>query len=240
MGAFNCVDVSEWNQDINWNQAKADGVEYAFIRCGFGQDSTEQDDKYFHINMENAINAGVKVGVYFYAYATNYDTACGEAHHCIRLIEPYRDKISFPVFYDVEETRCVPHITDVIMGFINTMNYYGYNCGCYTSGSWYSEFFKNIDCDFIWLAYWGTDDGEPHKKPEYCDVWQYTSKGTVNGIGAGCVDCDILYNTEMKLLIDQEPEPQPEPIENVVNVDILVDAPENIKVNVNIHHVSND
>lgn len=210
MGYFNCVDVSEWNQEIDWNAAKADGVEYAFIRCGFGKDSEKQDDKYFHINMENAIAAGVKVGVYFYAYAVDYDSAVAEAHHCIRLVEQYKDDISFPVFYDVEEQQNVPRISDVVMGFINTMNYYGYNCGVYTGGSWYSAYFRNIDCDYIWLAYWGSDDGVPHTKPDYCDVWQYTSKGSVDGIGYGCVDCDILYNTEMKLLMN-DPDPKPEP-----------------------------
>lgn len=211
MSYYNCVDVSEWNGDIDWKAARADGVEYAFIRCGFGKDSEKQDDKYFHINMENALEAGVKVGVYFYAYATDYDSAVAEAHHCIRLVEQYRNKISFPVFYDVEEQQNVPRITDVVMGFINTMNYYGYNCGVYTGGSWYSAYFKNIACDYIWLAYWGSDDGVPHTKPDYCDVWQYSSKGYVDGIGAGCVDVDILYNTDMKLLINDEPQPEPDP-----------------------------
>lgn len=212
MGYFNCVDVSEWNGDIDWQAAKADGVEYAFIRCGFGKDSEKQDDKYFHINMENAIAAGVKVGVYFYAYATDWDSSVAEAMHCLRLVEQYKDQISFPVFYDVEEQQNVPNITDVVMGFINTMNYYGYNVGVYTAGSWYSAYFRNIDCDYIWLAYWGADDGVPHNKPDYCDIWQYTSRGSVDGIGNNCVDCDILYNTEMKLLINSpEPTPEPEP-----------------------------
>ncbi len=209
MAAFNCVDVSEWNKNIDWASAKADGVEYAFIRCGFGRDTESQDDKYFRINMENAINAGVKVGVYFYAYAVDYDSAIEEAKHCIRLIEPYRDVILFPVFYDVEEAQNVNRIQDVVMGFINTMNYYGYNAGVYTMVSWYDAYFGPIDCDYIWLAAWGPDDGEPHTKPQWCDIWQYTSKGYVNGIGSGC-DCDIVYNTDMRLLINQ-PEPEPEP-----------------------------
>ena len=209
MSYFNCVDVSEWNGEIDWKAAKADGVEYAFIRCGFGKDSEKQDDKYFHINMENALEAGVKVGVYFYAYAVDWDSAVAEAYHCIRLVDKYKDKISFPVFYDVEEQQNIPRISDVVMGFINTMNYYGYNCGVYTMGSWYSAYFKNIDCDYIWLAYWGADDGVPHNKPEYCDIWQYTSKGSVDGIGKRCVDCDILYNIDMKLLINEEPQPEP-------------------------------
>ena len=230
--AYNCVDVSEWNGEINWNKAHDDDVVNAFIRCGFGQDSESQDDKYFHINMENAIKAGVKIGVYFYSYAVNADQARGEAEHCLRLIEPYKDKISFPVFYDVEESKIEHHIEETIPAFINTLNEHGYNAGVYCTVSWFDDYFKPIDCDYFWLASWGKDDGEPHTKPQWCDVWQYTSKGSVNGIGYNCVDCDILYNKDMKLLRDQTP------LEKTVNIDILVDAPEDIKVNVNIHRTN--
>lgn len=202
MGSFNCVDVSEHNKEINWHLAKAAGVEYAFIRAGFGQDFESQDDKYFHINMENALEAGIKVGVYFYAYATDYDTAVGEAEHCIRLIEPYRDKIAFPVFYDLEEEKNIAHIKDVVDGFRNKMEYHGYNVGCYTTTSWYDAFFRDIECDYIWLAWLGSD------KPCYCDIWQYSWTENVDGIGS--CDADILYNTDMKLLFN-EPEPDPEP-----------------------------
>ena len=215
---YNCVDVSEWNGDVDWEQAKANGVEFAIIRCGFGEDNEDKDDKYFHINMENAVKAGVKVGVYFYSYATDYDSACEEGRHCLRLIEPYRNEITFPVFYDVEEERCVPRINDIIGGFTNTLNYYGYNVGVYTSGAWYSLYFRDISVDFIWLAFWGSDDGEPHNKPDYCDIWQYTSKGTVKGISERSVDCDILYNQEMRFLIN----PEPEPTEQVtITLDVL-------------------
>ena len=199
MGYFNCIDVSEWNGDINWRAAKADGVEYALIRCGFGKTGV---DKYFEINMEGALEAGVKVGVYFYSYATDYDSAVTEAKHALDLVEPYKDKLSLPVFYDVEEEKSVARIVDVCNAFINTLNYYGYYCGVYTSGSWYSAYFANIDCDYIWLAYWGVDDGAPHNKPDYCDVWQYTSRGSVDGVGSGGVDCDIVYNDSMKVLIN--------------------------------------
>lgn len=199
----NCIDVSEHNGEINWHRAKAAGVEYAFIRAGFGQDNESQDDKYFHINMENALEAGVKVGVYFYAYATDYDTAVGEAEHCIRLIEPYRDRIAFPVFYDLEEEKNIAHIKDVVDGFRNKMEYHGYNVGCYTTTSWYDAFFRDIECAYIWLAWLGAD------KPCYCDVWQYSWTEYVDGVGP--CDADILYNTDMKLLFN-EPEPEPAPV----------------------------
>lgn len=217
MGNFNCVDVSEHNGEINWHRAKAAGVEYAFIRAGFGQNNESQDDKYFHINMENALEAGVKVGVYFYAYASDYDTAVGEAEHCIRLIEPYRDRIAFPVFYDLEEEKNISHIKDVVDGFRNKMEYHGYNVGCYMTTSWYDSFFRDIECDYIWLAWLGAD------KPCYCDIWQYSWTENVDGIGS--CDADILYNTNMKLLFNKpvpDPEPTPAPSGKVaLELDVL-------------------
>lgn len=224
---YNCVDVSEHNRDIDWEEAAADDVKYAFIRAGFGQDYESQDDEYFHINMENALAAGVKVGIYFFAYARSAEMAIGEAEHCCRLLEPYKDKISFPVFYDIEEEGGVePYISEIVPAFINYLNDKGYNCGVYLQTSWFDEYFSDIDCSYFWMAAWGPDDGEPHKRPQWADIWQYTSKGSVHGIGYDCVDCDILYNEDMKLLRETVPE------EKVV--DIEVTAPKGVKININI------
>lgn len=222
MSAYNCIDVSEHNREIDWGAARQDGVEYAFIRCGFGRDTESQDDKYFIINMEDALAAGVKVGVYFYSYATDVDAARSEAEHCIRLITPYRDKLSLPVFYDVEEDKIAPYIEDTIPTFIDALNEAGYNCGVYCTTWWFDTYFKPIACSYFWLASWGNDDGEPHKKPEWCDVWQYTSRGRVNGLD-GYVDCNILYNEDMTALINKpEPTPEPTPSDKVtVELDVL-------------------
>lgn len=218
---YNCIDVSEHNGLIDWSAARADGVSFAFIRTGFGQDYESQDDAYFHINMENAIKAGVKVGVYFYSYATTAEQAIGEAEHCCRLIEPYKNKISFPVFYDVEESKIEHHIEETIPAFINYMNDHGYNAGVYCTVSWFDDYFKPIDCSYFWLASWGSDDGEPHTKPQWCDIWQYTSHGNVDGIN-GYTDLDILYNEDMQLLRESKQK-----------VIINIKAPENVEVIVN-------
>lgn len=224
MSNYNCIDVSEYNGFIDWSAARADGVSFAFIRAGFGQDYESQDDKYFHVNMKNAINAGVKVGVYFYSYATTASQAIGEAEHCCRLIAPYKNKISFPVFYDVEESKIEHHIEETIPAFINYMNDKGYNAGVYCTVSWFDNYFKPIDCSYFWLASWGSDDGQPHTKPQWCDIWQYTSRGNVDGI-RGYTDLDILYNEDMQLLRENKPEKQ--------QVVINIKAPENVEVIVN-------
>ena len=225
MAYYNCVDVSEWNRQIDWKQAKEDSVEFAFIRCGLGKyylnysdpdkqadmqakwEETNGEDKYFQINMQGAIEAGIKIGAYFYSYARNAQEAEDEAIQCVNEIAKYKDAFSLPLFLDVEEKYQEPILYEVITAFINKVREYGYYCGVYTSGGWYSSYFRDIDCDYIWLAYWGADDGVPHNKPDYCDIWQYSSVGSVNGIGSYCVDVDILYNTEMQILIDKEEKP---------------------------------
>ena len=232
MNAYNCIDVSEFNHDIDWDLAAADDVKYAFIRCGFGQDSESQDDKYFHINMEKAIKAGVKVGVYFYSYATSEEAAIGEAEHCLRLIEPYKDQISFPVFYDIEEEGGVePYISEIVPAFINRLNEAGYNCGVYLQTSWFDEYFRDIDCSYFWMASWGPDDGEPHNKPQWCDIWQYTSKGSVHGVGYDCVDCDVLYNEDMTLLKEK---PQPADETETFKATVTITRYDG-NININIH-----
>lgn len=234
---YNCVDVSEHNGEIDWVAAKNDGVEFAFIRCGLGKyylnsddpekklkwEETEGEDKYFATNIEAATNAGVRAGVFFYSYARNRAEAIDEALQCIEEINKYKYIIGFPVFMDIEEKYQESILKEIIPAFIQTMNEHGYNCGVYTSGTWYDLYFRKIDCKYIWLAYWGDDNGEiPSNTPAYYDVYQYTSHGTVDGIGQFNVDCDILHNTEMKLLINKPvteptPEPEPEPVQPPVS-----------------------
>ena len=41
------IDVSKWNGDIDWAKVKATDVDYAIIRCGYGDDETSQYDPYW-------------------------------------------------------------------------------------------------------------------------------------------------------------------------------------------------
>ena len=67
------IDVSKWNKEINWKLVKEDGIQFAIIRCGYRGSSTGAlvEDKYFKQNIEGAIQAGIKVGVYFFTQAVN-------------------------------------------------------------------------------------------------------------------------------------------------------------------------
>ena len=73
------IDISKWQGNINWNQAKQSGVKFAIIREGWGKKSLNQIDKKFRENYENAKSAGIPIGAYHYSYAASIDDAKYEA-----------------------------------------------------------------------------------------------------------------------------------------------------------------
>jgi len=81
------VDVSVFQGDIDWEQVKAAGYEFAILRIGYrgyGEEGTLNADEKFEQNMENARRAGIDVGVYFFSQAVNEEEAKEEAARIIR------------------------------------------------------------------------------------------------------------------------------------------------------------
>ena len=61
------VDVSEWNQDIDWEAVRDDGIKYAIIRVGYGSDYSSQDDKWWERNVTECEPLGIPIGVNLYS-----------------------------------------------------------------------------------------------------------------------------------------------------------------------------
>ena len=71
------VDVAEYQGDIDWNAAAADGIDFAIIRLGY-RGATEGDihlDEQYYDNLAEARAAGLDVGVYFFSQATTPEEA---------------------------------------------------------------------------------------------------------------------------------------------------------------------
>lgn len=45
------IDVSVWQGDIDWDKVKANGIDFAILRCGYGSNLTDQDDSKFARNV---------------------------------------------------------------------------------------------------------------------------------------------------------------------------------------------
>ena len=93
---FEGVDVSVYQGNIDWNKAKADGIEFAIMRAGYGK-YVSQKDKYFDQNMKNAKAAGLPCGVYWFSYALTPEDAIKEADACYEVIKNY--KLEYPVSF---------------------------------------------------------------------------------------------------------------------------------------------
>lgn len=188
------IDVSKHNGNIDWKKVAAGGVTGVIIRCGYGDDIGSQDDQYFKANMDGALAAGLNVGVYIYSYAKSEQQARSEAAHALRLVAPYKDRLSLPIYYDVEETGTEKFAKENAITFGNIIEKAGYWCGVYSSEYWWKNYLKGLNRFTKWVAKYGTNNGAAQKKPEVdgCDIWQYTSKGKVNGIN-GWVDLNRIY-----------------------------------------------
>ena len=88
------IDVSEHNGKIDWETVK-NYIDGAIIRCGYGMDETNQDDKQWKRNVAECERLGISFGVYLYSYATSKEKAKSEAQHVLRLINGHT--LSYPV-----------------------------------------------------------------------------------------------------------------------------------------------
>ena len=195
------IDVSDHQQQIDW-QAVADyGIDFAVIRCGWRSYSDERaglnEDSRFRENIEGALAAGLDVGVYFFSQALNIVEAAEEAVFTLHLIEDYN--ITLPVFYDwepmpYEDSRTAnvdgQTVTACCLEFCKLVQAMGYQPGMYSylKLAYYTYQLNELQGVTLWM-------GDPGTKPIfYFDhgFWQYSYTGTVPGIGVD-VDLDAMY-----------------------------------------------
>ena len=96
------VDISSNNGKISIEKIEAAGFEFAMIRCGFGENITEQDDTLWEENVRKCEAAGVPWGAYFYSYACSEESARSELAHALRLLKGKRPLL--PVALDMEDS----------------------------------------------------------------------------------------------------------------------------------------
>ena len=86
------MDVSKFQGEIDWEKAKAAGIDFAIIRCGFGgewdgqEENWAQDDPQWRRNADECTRLGIPFGAYLYSYATTVEEARSEADHVARLL----------------------------------------------------------------------------------------------------------------------------------------------------------
>ena len=189
------IDVSKFQGTIDWNAVKADGITFAIIRCGYRGYGTGAlvEDSTYRQNIQGAINAGLKVGVYFYSQAINEAEAVEEASMVLSLVSGY--SLPLGVYYDTESVAggranaiSAAQRTACAVAFCETIRNAGYKAGVYSYASWFYNAlnFANISKYNIWIAQYRDTLSFNYKY----NIWQYTGSGRVNGISTA-VDMNI-------------------------------------------------
>jgi GH25 family lysozyme M1 (1,4-beta-N-acetylmuramidase) len=179
------IDVSEHNGTIDWEQVAAAGY-HAIIRVGYGNDETSQDDKQWARNIAEVERLGIPHGVYIYSYATDTGMAQSEAQHVLRLIAGR--SLQYPVFFDSEQSGTEGAAKACAEAFGDVIEAAGYWCGVYASASWWTSNLAGLERFSKWVAAWHDES----QGQAGCDIWQYTSDGTIPGI-SGRVDTNVVY-----------------------------------------------
>ena len=203
------IDVSVHNDVIDWDKVKASGIGGVLMRCGYGSDIESQDDKMFKRNADECSRLGIPFGVYLYSYAKNTDMAKSEADHALRLVKGY--KLSYPLYIDVEEASQSGIAKDVVKVFCEAVKAAGYMPGVYANENWWNNYLVGVDSYTKWVAKYGVNNGQPGNKPNVSnfDIWQYTSKGSCDGIGSSGLDMNICYRDFPAELGGSKPAPAP-------------------------------
>lgn len=198
------VDVSGHKGDIDWQAVAQDGIDFAIIRAGnrlYGRDGSGAvcEDSKFEQNMEGAIEAGLNVGAYFFSSAITVPEAIEEADLLIRRLEPYRQYITYPVACDWEflggsDSRAygvdAAVITQCIDAFCTRVAQAGYQPMFYFNN--YCGYVKMDLSKLTQYPFWFAEYASVPSCRYNFQMWQYTSKGQVAGIGSN-VDMDLCF-----------------------------------------------
>lgn len=210
------IDVSHWQNDIDWRAVAADGYKYAMIKVAgrsIGEDGNLYEDDYFRQNIEGALANGLQVGVYFFSQALTVQEAYEEASYILNLIKGYN--ITYPVAFDWETTSGYrtcdklsrSELTAICEAFCDTVKSHGYKPMIYMSkNDWLNKVDTNrLSSKYnVWLAwyfrkYYYSDENRLYRDgdevpdlPFEYNIWQYTSTGHVEGVGGYC-DMNVTF-----------------------------------------------
>lgn len=193
------IDVSEHQQDIDWAQVKAAGIDYVMIRIGWrGQTQGKlTEDTNAREYYAGARAAGLKIGAYFFSQAITEQEAVAEAEYAMNIIRNW--ELDMPLVFDWEQVNPGDRtadmdprlLTDCAIAFCDTVALAGYAPMIYFN-PYQAEHLLYLEelTDYpFWLAMY-TDEMD---YPYAVQMWQYSCTGTVPGIGTD-VDMNLWLN----------------------------------------------
>ena len=189
------IDVSSWQGDIDFEKVKNAGCEFVIIRIGVqaGRNRDYNVDKKYYDYIRDARNAGLKIGIYVYTTALNYNDGVKAAEFVINTLG--NERLDLGISYDWENYQYLMEyevslhdLSEGYRGFREKLKSKGLEPHFYASKYYLEKFWMNID-EPVWLAHYTS---ETNYQGKYY-MWQITGNGKIDGISSNTVDVDILY-----------------------------------------------
>lgn len=200
------IDVSHHQGTVDWHRVRGDGIEFVFLKATEGRSSKDPN---FQANLNGAKNAGLAVGAYHFA-RPSANTFEQEALHFLAVVE--NSDLDF-VALDYEDEHVTGSKAEWAYSWLQIVEkkfdrlpyLYTYIPYWQAHGSKDPKFAKYP----LWVAaYRPTAPTLPAPWKEWA-IWQYTSNGSVSGIG-GRVDLNEAKNLQEGIFDLLTPEEQQE------------------------------
>jgi lysozyme len=192
------IDVSHWQNDIDWKKVAKDGVEFAILKA---TEAVGYVDPKLEENYKEARKQGILLG--FYHFARGGD-AHQEADFFLSKIPKLQRGEFLVLDYEiniVKEVEWCRKFLDRVFDRTGIRPILYTNEARVTSINWQYVIDGNYG---LWVAKYGVNNGDLGKKPNigqwpFAVIWQYTSKGKVDGI-EGNVDLNMAFADDVDTL----------------------------------------
>lgn len=187
------IDVSNWQNVIDWPAVAAAGCRFAFIKATEG--ATFQDQR-FATNRAAAREAGIAVGAYHYLRVTS--TIPAQLENFTRVVAKLEPG-ELPPALDIEDPKqwagySRTELTELALSWLRGAHRtFGVQPFIYINPSFAEEYLDATASDVgqypLWLANWVPQNPTVPPPWESWTFWQYSSEGTIRGV-TGKVDLD--------------------------------------------------
>ena len=203
---YDGIDVSGWQENINYTQVKNSGIEIVYMKSSEGSNFV---DPYFNQNYTNAKANNLKVGFYHYLTARSVEQAMQEASFFVATISGKNPDCRLAMDFESFGNLSVEQINEIGLTFMKTVeNLSGKEVIIYSNTNDAINVFSGELTNYpLWVAQYEVEEPTPNGKWNTWSGWQYTDLGEVAGIN-GYVDRDKF--TKEVLLEDTSEIPVPE------------------------------
>ncbi len=188
------IDVSRWQENIDFMQVKNAGCDFVIIRIGGYDDGSTYVDRFYKTNIQNAKAAGLKVGIYWHAEESSVEEVRTNVAYMMQILDG--EKLDFPIAYDWEDFNGFENykmnlhdLNACFETFCKEVTSYGYEACIYSSKNFLETAWTNENCHPVWLANY--TDRTTYEGDYY--MWQQGNTGRIAGI-----DTDVDFNVWYK------------------------------------------